>query len=212
MYLKKKYIPFSRLPLKIIGLRPLNRLCLSHISFKRWRSVDSETKLHITFFLNYIHFCSLLSFMKCVYNMIIFKICALIAYSNQSGTVLLVIIFNQLLVTITSFCLLHYDITLLVSNQLFVTMKSYCLSKVSCLLLYEIILPLINQLLATMKSYCSLQIRCCLQCNLIARYNSTACYNEMLLSVTNQLLVTNKSHCLLQINCLLQCNLIVCYN
>jgi hypothetical protein len=27
---KKKYIPFPRLPLKIIGLRPSNRLCLSH--------------------------------------------------------------------------------------------------------------------------------------------------------------------------------------
>jgi hypothetical protein len=28
---KKQYIPFSRLPLKIIGLRHSNRLCLSHI-------------------------------------------------------------------------------------------------------------------------------------------------------------------------------------
>jgi hypothetical protein len=58
------------------------------------------------------------------------------------------------------------------------------------------------------KSY-NFKRECCLQCNLIARYNSTACYNEMLLRVTNQLLVTNKSHCLLPINCLLQCNLIV---
>jgi hypothetical protein len=31
-FLKKKYIPFSRLPLKIIGLRPSNTLCLSHIN------------------------------------------------------------------------------------------------------------------------------------------------------------------------------------
>jgi hypothetical protein len=32
-YLKKKNIPFSRLSLKIIGLRPSNRLCLSHIRY-----------------------------------------------------------------------------------------------------------------------------------------------------------------------------------
>jgi hypothetical protein len=30
---KEKYIPFSLLPLNIIGLSPSNRLCLSHIIY-----------------------------------------------------------------------------------------------------------------------------------------------------------------------------------
>ena len=50
-YLKKNYIHFSRLPLKIVGLRPSNRLCLSHImfmeDFSRRRQYDVNTQCHI---------------------------------------------------------------------------------------------------------------------------------------------------------------------
>jgi hypothetical protein len=45
--LKKKYIPFSCLPLIIIGLRPSSRLCLSHIMHELFATGCEETMFNI---------------------------------------------------------------------------------------------------------------------------------------------------------------------
>ena len=45
--MRKKYIPFSCLPLNIIGLRPSSRLCLSHIMHELFATGCEETMFNI---------------------------------------------------------------------------------------------------------------------------------------------------------------------